>query len=146
MTSTPPLGTRFVQAAQLLATHLSDHALPEPAVLEANSKTHHSRLTAQVSSRTVPSIAAELLTWADTLTMVTVQAWRPTTGHRVHLSLTSTLTGPTGPVELSVYGGAPHDPTLLGELAPDEYRAVTLGELRTWATNASGADREGAAR
>lgn len=129
MTSTPPLGTRFAQAAQLLATHLSDHALLEPAVLEVNSKTYQSRLTVQVSSRTVPGIAAELLAWADTLTTVTVQAWRPPTGNRVHLSMLSTL---AGPVELTVYGGAPHDPTLIGDLAPDECRAVTLGELRAW--------------
>ena len=94
----------------------------------------------------MPSITAELLAWADTLTTVTVQAWRPPTGSRVHLCLTSTLTGPTGLVELTVYGGAPHDPTLIGELAPDEYRKVTLDELRTWATNTSGANREGVIR
>jgi hypothetical protein len=143
MTSTPPIGVAFVQAAQLLATHLSGHALPESAVLEVNSKTYQSRLTVQVSSRTVPGIAAELLAWADTLTTVTVQAWRPPTGNRVHLSMLSTL---AGPVELTVYGGAPHDLTLLGELAPDEYRAVTLSELRTLAATTSGTDREKASR
>jgi hypothetical protein len=131
---TPPLGARFVYAAQLLATHLSEHALPEPAVLDVNSKTHQSRLTVQVSSRTVPGIAAELLAWADTLTTVTVQAWRTPTGNWVHLSMLSTL---ASPVELTVYGGAPHDPTLLGDLAPDECRAVTLGELRTWRERAN---------
>jgi hypothetical protein len=146
MSSTSPLGARFAQVAQLLATHLSGHALPEPAALEANSKTHQSRLAVQVSSRTVPSIAAELLAWADTLTTLTVQAWRPITGHRVHLSLASTLTGPTGPVELTVYGGAPHDPTLIGELAPEEHQAVTLDELRTWATTTSSTDHERAVR
>jgi hypothetical protein len=146
MTSASPLGTRFVQAAQLLATHVTDHALPEPAVLDVNSKTHQSRLIAQVASGTVASIAAELLAWADTLPTVTVQVWRPPTGHRVHLSMTSTLTGPTGRAELTVYGGLPHDPALLGELAPDEHRAVTLGELRTWAANTSGTNREEASR
>jgi hypothetical protein len=134
MISTPSLGARFAQAAQVLATHLSDHALREPAALEVNSKTHQSRLAAQVSSRTVPSIATELLAWADTLTTITVQAWRPPTGNRVHLSMLSTL---AGSVELTVYGGAPHDPTLLGELTPDECRAVTLGELRAWREGAS---------
>jgi len=146
MTNTPPLNTRFVHTAQLLATHLATHALPEPAVLDRNDKTHQSRLIAQVSSQTVPSIAAELRAWADTLPTVTVQAWRLPTGARVHLSLTSTLTGPTDIAELTVYGDAPHDPILLGELAPKEYRQVTLGELHTWTTTTSGTNREEARR
>lgn len=146
MTSTPSIGTRFLQAAHLLAEHLTDHALPEPASLEVSSRAQQSRVTAQVSSRTVPSIAAELLTWADTLTTVTMQDWRPPTGERVHLSMASTLNGPAGPVELTIYGGTNHDPTLVGELAHGEHQAVTLGELRTWAANASGADREGMSR
>ncbi|MBV9444678.1 MAG: hypothetical protein JO345_02085 [Streptosporangiaceae bacterium] len=144
MTSTPPIGTTFVQAAHLLATHLSEHALPEPASLEVISKAQRSRVTAQVYSLSVPSIAAELLTWADTVTTVTAQAWRPPTGNRVHLSMASTLSGPAGPVELTVYGGANHDPALVGELVPGEHRAVTLGELRTWATSST--NRAGASR
>jgi hypothetical protein len=137
MTPTPPIDMMLVQAAHLLATHLSEHALPDPASLEVISKAQRSRITAQVYSLTVPNIAAELLAWADTLTMVTVQAWQPPTGHRVHLSMASTLSGPTGSVELTVYGGADHDPALVGELAPGDHRAVTLGELRTWAAIAS---------
>jgi hypothetical protein len=133
--TTPPIDMTFVQAAHLLAEHLTDHALPEPASLEVISRAQQSRVTAQVSSRTVPSIAAELLTWANTLTTVTAQAWRPSSGHRVHLSLTSTLSGPAGTVELTVYGGSNHDPALVGELAHGEHRAVTRGELRTWAAN-----------
>lgn len=43
------------------------------------------------------------------------------------------LSGPAGTVELTVFGGADHDPVLVGDLAPGEYRAVTLGELRAWA-------------
>jgi hypothetical protein len=122
----------LVQAAHLLATHLADHALPEPACLEVISRAHHSRLTVQVQSMTVPKIATEVLAWADTLTTVTVQAWRPPAGDRVHLSMASTLSGPAGTVELSIFGGTDHDPALVGDLAPGEYRAVTLGELRTW--------------
>jgi hypothetical protein len=94
---------------------------------------------------TVPEVASEVLAWADTLTTVTVQAWRTPTGDRVYLSMTSTLCGPAGTVELTVFGGAEHDPALIGDLAPGEYRAVTLGELRTWATRrlATSTDGEG---
>ncbi|MGH3772096.1 MAG: hypothetical protein ACRDRW_11990 [Pseudonocardiaceae bacterium] len=137
MTTTPTIAVTFVQVAHLLATHLTEHALPEPACLEVISKPRQSRVTAQVHSLTVPGIAAELLTWADTLTTVTVQAWRPPCGDRVHLSMASSLSDPADTVELTIFGGADHNPALVGDLAPGEYRAVTLGELRTWATDAS---------
>lgn len=137
MSGTPPIAGTLVQAAHLLATHLTEHALPEPGLLEVVSKTRQSRATAQVHSLTVPEVAAELLAWADTLTTVTVQAWRPPSGDRVHLAMASILNGPAGPAELTVYGGADHDPALVGDLTPGEHRAVTLGELRAWATDAA---------
>ena len=88
-----------------------------------------------------------MLAWAETLTTVTVQAWRPPAGDRVHLSMASALGGPAGIVELAVFGGADHDPALVGDLAPGEYRAVTLGELRTWAASlTSPTDGEGVTR
>jgi hypothetical protein len=135
MITTATVGATFVQAAHLLATHLADHAssLPEPVCLEVISRAHQSRLTVQVPSMTVPEVASEVLAWADTLTTVTVQAWRPPTGDRVHLSMASALSGPAGTVDLVIFGGADHDPVLVGDLAPGEYRAVTIGELRRWA-------------
>jgi len=133
MITTPAIGAKLVQAAHLLTSHLADHVLPEPASLEVISRTHQSRLTVQVYSLTVPEVAAEVLAWADTLTTVTVQAWRTPTGDRAHLSMASALSGPPETVELIVFGGADHDPALVGDLAPGEYRAVTLGELRAWA-------------
>jgi hypothetical protein len=144
--TTPTIGATFGQAARLLAEHLANHALPEPASLEVISKAQQSRITTQVYPLTLPKVAAELLAWADILTTVTVQAWRPPTGHRVHLSLASTLSGAVGPVELTVFGGTDHDPAAVGELAPGEHRVVTLDELRTWATTTSGADLEGPRR
>jgi hypothetical protein len=145
MITTPAIGAKLVQAAHLLTSHLADHVLPEPASLEVISRTHQSRLTVQVHSMTVPEVATEVLAWADTLTTVTVHAWRPPAGARMHLSMASALSGPAGPVELTVFGGADHDPALIGDLAPGEYRAVTLGELRTWATRrlATSTDGEG---
>jgi hypothetical protein len=133
MITTSTTGTTFVQAAHLLTSHLADHALPASRSVEVISRAQQARLTVQVQSMTVPEVAAEVLAWADTLTTVTVQAWRTPTGHRVHLSMTSTLSGPAGTVELTAFGAADHDPVLVGDLAPGEYRAVTIGELRTWA-------------
>ncbi len=137
MITTATFAATFVHAAHLLATHLTEHGLPEPVSLEVINTAHRSRLTAQVHFLTVPSIAAELLAWADTLTTVTMQATRPPSGHRVHLSITSALIGPAGTVELTIFGGTAHNPTLVGDLAPGEHRRVTLGELRTWAADTS---------
>lgn len=126
-------GVTFVQAAQLLVAHLAHYQLPEPAFLTVSTRAQHSKVTAQLPSHTVPRIAAELLAWADTLPTVTVGAWRPPEGERVQLSITSTLTGPTGTVELDVYGGAAHDPILLADLGAGDERSVSLEQLRAWA-------------
>jgi len=90
-------------------------------------------------------VAADLLAWADTLTTVTVQAWRPPSGDRVHLSIASTLTGPAGAVELDVYGGTDDNPALFADLAPGDYRTVSLGHLRTWAASTADTPDGGAA-
>jgi hypothetical protein len=126
-------GVTFVQAAKLLVAHLANYQLPEPAFLTVSTRARHSKVTAQLRSHTVPRIAAELLAWADTLPTVTVEAWRPPEGDRVQLSITSTLTSPTGTVDLDVYGGADHDPALLADLGAGDERSVSLGQLRAWA-------------
>ncbi len=148
MITTATIGATFVQVTRLLATHLADHALPEPACREVISRAHHSRLTVQVHSMTVPKVATEVLAWADTLTTVTIQAWRPPAGDRVHLSMASTLSGPTTTVELVIFGGAEHDPALIGDLAPgedpsgDPWRAAHLGRRRlTSPTDGDGVTR-----
>jgi hypothetical protein len=137
-TTTSSTGVTFVQAAQLLAAHLADHGLPQPASLAVATRDGRSEVTAQLDSLTVPMVAVELLAWADTLTTVTVSAWQPPAGDRVHLSIASSLTSPVGTVSLDVYGGADHDPTLIADLEPGQRVALSLGQLRTLAASASG--------
>jgi hypothetical protein len=134
MTTTPvTLGLTFLQAAELLAAHLAEHAVPEPVSLSVTTRWGHSEVIAQVRPTTVPGVAGELLAWVTTLSAARVTAWRPPDSHRVHLSLTSTLTSPTGTVELHVFGGAQDDPVWFAELAPGHRRRVSLVELRSWA-------------
>ena len=71
-TTTPSTGVTFVQAATMLAAHLADHTLPEPASLRVNTSGLHSDVMAQLRSTTVPTVARDLLAWADTLSTVTV--------------------------------------------------------------------------
>jgi hypothetical protein len=137
-TATAAAGASFVQAADLLATHLTGHRLPPPASLTVLTREDgHSELTVQLCPWTLSGLAAELLTWADTLTTVTPAAWRPPRGELVHLSLTSTLVGPLNTVDLEVFGGVSYHPTLFADLAPGERRAATLANLRTWASSAA---------
>jgi hypothetical protein len=135
---TTATGASFVQAADLLATHLTEHQLPPPASLAGLTREDgHSEVTVQLCSWTMSGLAADLLTWADTLTTVTTAAWRPPRGELVHLSITSTLVSPVGTVELEVFGGVGYDPTVFADLASGERRSATLAHLRTWASSAA---------
>lgn len=135
MTTTTTTAMTFVQAAELLAAHLADHAVPEPVFLTVTTRWGHSEVAAQLRPDTVPEVAGELLAWLDTLPAATASAWRPPESDHVHLSLTSTLTSPAGAVALTVYGGAQdHNPVRFADLTPGQRRHVSLTELHTWAT------------
>lgn len=132
-TTTTTTTMTFVQAAELLAAHLAEHAVPEPVFLTVTTRWGHSEVSAQLRPDTVSDLAGELLTWIDTLTAITITAWRPPESERVHLSLTCTLTAPAGAVALTVYGAAKdHDPVRFATLTAGQRRGVALGELRTW--------------
>lgn len=135
--TTTTSGVRSAHAAALLAGHLAEHALPEPVSLNVSTSYGHSTVTAQLRGDTVPGIAAELLAWADTLSGVTVEAWRPPERDQVHLSIQGTLTAPTGAVELKVFGSLDYDPHWFVDLQPHTHRGMSLplGQLRTWAAN-----------
>ncbi|MGB9045933.1 MAG: hypothetical protein WCC47_00685 [Pseudonocardiaceae bacterium] len=132
-------GVNFAHAAAMLAEHLVDHALPEPASLSVTTSYGDSTVTAQLSATTLPGIAAGLIAWADTLGVITVEAWRPPERDRVHLSILGTITGSTGAVELKVFGGVDYDPLRFADLQAHRCQGVSLslGQLRTWATDPS---------
>jgi hypothetical protein len=133
MTTTTTTAMTFVQAAELLAAHLTEHAVPAPVFLTVTTRWGHSEVSAQLHPDTVSELAGELLTWIDTLTAITITAWRPPESERVHLSLASTLTSPAGAVALTVYGGAKdQDPIRFADLTPGERCGVSPGELRAW--------------
>jgi hypothetical protein len=135
-TFTPATGVSVLHAAQLLAAHLADRRLPLSASLDVLARqASNSKATVQLRTATVAEVATDLLAWADTLSVVTVAAWRSPDGEWVHLSIASTLSGPEGTVELDVFGGAEYDPGWFADLEPGERQTVSLGNLRTWATS-----------
>lgn len=139
MTTTPPSGVTFAHAAAMLAGHLADHVLPEPVSLTVTTSYGHSTATGQLRANAVPGLAADLIAWADTLGVVTVEAWRPPERDQVHLSIHGTLTGSTGAVELKVFGGVDYDPLRFVDLQADHYQGVSLSleQLRSWTANPS---------
>jgi hypothetical protein len=125
----------LVLAATRLAAHLADHSPPEPVSLEVETRNMRSELTVQLGSTSLPTVAGELLAWAETLPTVTVTAWRVPHGERVHLSLASTVSGPPLTIELEVFGGVTHDPEHFADLEPGEHRVIPLAQLRAWASS-----------
>ena len=145
MSTISSTGIAFVQAAERLAAHLADHQLPEPALMGVTLMWGHPQARVQLHSQSLAEVAVGLLTWARTLSTITVEAWRAPQGNRVQLSIISALTSITGGIELDVYGDCAHDPILITDLTPGDKRAVSLRELRAWAASNSGAPGEGGA-
>lgn len=136
-TPSPTLGMSVLHAAQLLAGHLDEYPLPaSSSVMLTTRRATHSQVTVQLRSATLAEIAADLLSWAESLSAVTAGVWHPPGCDWVHLSITTTLTGHAGVVGLEVFGGTDDNPIQLADLEPGQRRSVSLGELRTWATNA----------
>jgi hypothetical protein len=121
-----------LSALVALADHLT--AFDLPAALASTSVhqeiTGHS-VTVQLCCRVHPDLAAALLAWADTLTGVTAEAWRPPSGDSVHLSITGRLTDGS---PVTVYGGLSRTVQVFGPyLEPGDRRALPLTVLREWA-------------
>lgn len=119
MTSTADLITA-------LNAHLAAFELPSMASVRASA--HTSQVTVELPCGAPSAIARGLLSWADTLTNITAEAWRVSPGDRVHLSVTGLL---PGGATVEIYGPLPATDHIPGaELAPGATTTVTLATLR----------------
>jgi hypothetical protein len=116
---------RFEQAVQ-------DAPEAEHAAFVAWEEALHSDVMAQLQSTTVATVVRDLLAWADIPAAVTAEAWRVPAGDRVHLSIASTLTGPTGTIKVDVFGAVDYDPVRFADLTAGDRCKVPLGQLRAW--------------
>jgi hypothetical protein len=122
------------QLAALVAEHMAEHGLPEPASLHLTVSTlDRQRVQVQLHAAGLADTAAGLLAWANSQAAVTFEAWRPPDGESVHLDLRTTLTGTHGSADLMVFGGVPFNPAGFPALEPGQRRPVALGQLTTWA-------------
>lgn len=131
---TTPMTT--AQLAELVTSHITKHHLPEPASLSLTVHTpERQQVCVQLRSHGLADTATGLLAWANTHATVTLQAWRPPTGDRVHLELNTTLTGTHGTADLLVYGGVSGDAVSGLALEPGQRCLLALGRLTTWANH-----------
>jgi hypothetical protein len=87
----------------------------------------------QLRTSQLPELAAGLLGWADTITNVSAEAWRPPTGTSVHLTVTGRLHDST---LVKVYSGVPYTVDVFGpDLQPDGRQSLGLSVLRGWASD-----------
>jgi hypothetical protein len=116
--------------------HLVLHGLPEPVSLHLTTNSlDQAEARVQVHSNCLTSTARLLLVWANTLTELTLRAWRPANSTSVHLDVDATLTGPHGTVALTVFGGVDFDAAVFPGLEPGQRHPVSLGQLTAWATD-----------
>lgn len=121
----------FVRLLGSIREHLAVHRLSTPlvSVTAACDALDGERVTVHLRPSPLPGLAAGLLAWADTLTKVTVTAWRPPHGQTVHLTVTGERHDSTRVV---VYGGVDFSADVFGDLQPDGRQGVALSVLRGW--------------
>jgi hypothetical protein len=126
----------MVRLLDSIREHLTTHRLPaEIATVEVGSDMiNGEHVTVHLRHVELPELASALLGWADTLTHVTVTAWRPPPGETVHLTVTGQLPDAT---RVRVYGGADYTDALFGDLQPDGRQGVALSILRAWTDGGS---------
>ena len=111
-----------------LRAHLTAVELPDLYSVNVITASDGPTVSAQLACHHPPQIATGLLAWADTLTDVTIEAWRVPSGDTVHLSVLGRL--PDG-VSIRVYGGmAFTQHGIAADLAPDASRIVPWALLR----------------
>jgi hypothetical protein len=122
----------IVDLLAAICAQLAAFEVPAITSIHVDAALSAPRVTVQLADHQPSAIAQGLLTWADTLTQVTAQAWRVPRGDSVHLSVTGLL---PGGASVLVYGshGATHR-NLGADLAPDATTTIPLLMLRHTAT------------
>jgi hypothetical protein len=123
--------TVMVRLLGSIREHLNAHRIPTKiACVEAGCDSlNGEHVTVQLRHAQLADLAAALLNWADTLTHVTVTAWRPLASESVHLILTGQLADGT---RVTVYGGVDYADALFGDLQPGGRYGVALSVMRGW--------------
>ncbi|MEO7193342.1 MAG: hypothetical protein ABIZ05_00730 [Pseudonocardiaceae bacterium] len=126
------MNTTVMGLLDAIRCHFDRFELPELYSVHVIMGSGEPRVSAQLAAHHPSQIATGLLTWASTLTHLTIEAWREPGGQAVHLSVTGQL---AEGVTIRVYGALPHTPHGPGaDLAPNTSATVPLTALRHLAT------------
>jgi hypothetical protein len=126
------MSATIVDLLDSLRVHLTAFELPELYSVHVVTARGALAVSAQLTCHHPPQITTGLLAWADTLTDVTIEAWRVPSGDIVHFSVIGRL---PGGVSIRVYGGVPFIEHGIGaDLASDASTIVPLAALRHLAT------------
>jgi hypothetical protein len=111
-----------------IAAHLAAFELAEPASIHVRRYDQASCI--QLDAHGLKPLAAELLAWADTITVDGLEVWRPPEGASVHLDLCGHL---SSFLALRIYGAIGYRPSLFPDLQPGGRLPLSLTVLRAWA-------------
>lgn len=130
--------TTMLRLLGSIREHLTTHDLSTPfaSVTVASDSVDGDHITVHLHPCLLPDLAAGLLAWVDTLTRITVTAWRPPHGQTVHLTVTGERHDTT---HVDVYGGVDFTEDVFGDLQPGGQQNVSLSVLRSWTAGSAGA-------
>jgi hypothetical protein len=111
-----------------VADHLDRHDLPIPVGI--NVSVYGRTVTVQLQETGLCLVSDALLAWARTLADVAAEAWRPPSGHSVHLSVAGRL--PSGQL-VHVYDAVDFDSATFPDLPTDARHDLSLTVLHVWA-------------
>jgi hypothetical protein len=122
----------LVDLLDSVRTHLAAFELPALWSVDVTASAVGPKVNVQLDCHRAPEVADGLLAWVDTLSEVTVEAWRVPSGDSVHLLVIGRLSdGAT----VRVYGAVPFTGLDVGvDLAPDARTTIPLTVLRAMAT------------
>jgi hypothetical protein len=122
----------MVACLSTLQAHLA--AYPDLAApCNASIDLDHPRadVTIQLSGgRQLDTVTGGLRSWAESLTDVTAETWRPSADAAVHLS----VSGRAGGVSVRVFDAVIFDELVFPGLEPDQRRPIQVEQLCTWST------------
>lgn len=129
--------TTIVRLLGSIREHLTAHDLNTPlaSVTVRCDLIEGEHVTVHLHPSLLPGLASGLLAWVDTLTRITVSAWRPPHGETVHLTVTGERHDTT---RVEVYGGVDFADDVFGDLQPGGRQSVALSVLRSWAAGSAG--------
>ncbi|GDY32996.1 hypothetical protein [Gandjariella thermophila] len=110
---------------EVIRAHLA--AYPVAAPVNVSADVFDGLVSVQLGETGLSAVAEGLLSWADTLTDCTAEAWRVPHGNSVHLLINGRA---AAAVAVRIYGAVAYDPAIFPGLAPGDRQALPLDRLR----------------